>query len=772
MATPTTDWALNNRASMPSTNLSPELAGLRSADARFRALCEQLPVGVFVVNVGDSWTYANPAARQMLGLSPQETLAEGWSRYIYAEDAQNVTEEWQAAAAEQAELVVEYRVQLPGRPLTWVRSHSVPDFDERGELRSFVGNLRDITEERRAAQLLGEQERFFRSIFEQAGVGVGVLDSRTGQFVHVNQKYCDLIGYTPEELKERTFQSLTHPDDLSFNLDMWREMVEGKLRSLSMEKRYVRKDGESVWVHLTITPLWAPGEPPDHHVTIVEDITQRKLAEQQLRESEERFRQLCESAPVGIYLTNAQGQAVYANPRAGEIVGIAPHAALGGGWSALLHPDDRERVIGTWRKAVAEKTTYDNESRYVRPDGRIRRTSSTAIPLRDARGEVTSWVGIIVDVTDEREALDALQQSESQYRDLFNANTDALFLCAFDGRVVEVNDGTCRMMGYTREEFLKLDPREFVHPDYHHLYAEFIETTERGELFHCEAKNVRKDGTVFDIDVHGTKLLYRGEPHAFAIVRDITRRKAAQAELRRQEAMLAHVTRLSTLGEMVAGIAHEVNQPLYSIVNFAKASANLLASDDSAVADDLRSWNDEISASARRAGEIVRRMRDFTRRSAAMRRHEDLGAVLRESLELVQYELRRAKVEVDLQSDDDLPAVAIDRVQIQQVLVNLIKNASEALEGQPEGDRQLQIQLRLAGENLRIDVADNGPGLQKLAGGDPFEPFVTSKPEGMGMGLPISRTIIEAHGGTISARNNDRGGATFTFYIPAARSSS
>jgi C4-dicarboxylate-specific signal transduction histidine kinase len=164
-------------------------------------------------------------------------------------------------------------------------------------------------------------------------------------------------------------------------------------------------------------------------------------------------------------------------------------------------------------------------------------------------------------------------------------------------------------------------------------------------------------------------------------------------------------------------------------------------------------------------------MRDFTRRSAETRRHEDLGAVLRESLELVQYELRRAKVAVDLQQEDDLPQVSIDRVQIQQVLVNLFKNASEALESQAEDARRMHITLRNAGENLCIEVADNGPGLQQLAGGDPFEPFVTSKTEGMGMGLPISRTIIEAHGGAITAKNNDRGGATFTFWIPAARSS-
>jgi two-component system sensor kinase FixL len=313
---------------------------------------------------------------------------------------------------------------------------------------------------------------------------------------------------------------------------------------------------------------------------------------------------------------------------------------------------------------------------------------------------------------------------------------------------------------------LRLDVHDFVHPDSLPLFSEYLETCRRGELFHCEAQNIRKDGTAFDIEVYGARLNYRGEPHAFAIVRDISQRKAAERELQRQETMLAHVSRLSTLGEMVAGIAHEVNQPLYSIVNFAKASGNVLAGSDSPDLEALRNWNEEIAAAAMRAGDIVRRLRDFTRRTPAAQRAEDLSAIVRESLGLVRHELRRAAVDVELQLASDLPLVQVDHVQIQQVLVNLLKNAIEALEGHRASGRRVQIATTLDGQRVRVDVADNGPGVGPLAAGNPFDPFVTTKPEGVGLGLPISRTIVEAHGGKIAARANAEGGATFSFTLP------
>jgi PAS domain S-box-containing protein len=251
------------------------------------------------------------------------------------------------------------------------------------------------------------------------------------------------------------------------------------------------------------------------------------------------------------------------------------------------------------------------------------------------------------------------------------------------------------------------------------------------------------------------------------IDRDITDRVEAEEKLNEMEAHLAHAGRLSVLGEMVAGIAHEVNQPLYSIVNFAKACRNVLARKEEPDHKELIEWNDEIACAAARATEIIKRLRRFARRGAAEFAAIPVGELIEESIDLMAFELRRHKVVVRRDIASDAPAVRADRVEIQQVLVNLLQNACEAMAQTADSERQIALRSRLSEEGVVVSVQDHGPGLPDDKELRIFQPFVTTKENGLGIGLAISTTIVEAHGGRLWA-SDDREGATFHLLLPYA----
>jgi len=370
---------------------------------------------------------------------------------------------------------------------------------------------------------------------------------------------------------------------------------------------------------------------------------------------------------------------------------------------------------------------------------------------------------------EKRSAEAALRQSEQRYRSLVEHSPDAILVVAHDGRIAYLNDAFARLLGASeRKDLLGRAFLDFVRSDDRAQVArrtcEMLDQGRPTPLM--EQQLIRLDGAPVDVEVAGIPCVYDGSPAIQRIVRDITERRQSQEDARQRLAELTHVTRLTTMGELVSELAHEINQPLYAISNFAEACLNRFRAGSIDQAE-ISSWIEKIATQANRAGGILRRVGQFLRKSPPRQVVVDMNELIRGVLELLQFDLRQGHVMLAQSLSERLPPVKVDSIQIEQVLVNLIRNAIEAMADNPRGNRPLQVRTQFVPpERIRIAVQDAGRGIDPSQKSRLFEPFFTTKSDGMGMGLAISNSIIQSHGGTLEAISNPDRGLTFQFTLP------
>jgi two-component system sensor histidine kinase TtrS len=299
-------------------------------------------------------------------------------------------------------------------------------------------------------------------------------------------------------------------------------------------------------------------------------------------------------------------------------------------------------------------------------------------------------------------------------------------------------------------------------------FAVFVQT---GEVRDAELQLQRKDGSKIDVSLSMTAVRDKKGKilHSRAAWRDMTERRLAESQAREHQAQLAHVARLSTMGEMATGIAHEINQPLAAIVTFTQACLRLLRSENVDL-DKVCNAMQEVAEQGLRAGEIIRRLREFTRLKDTKGAPADLNSLAREAVRFVEAEARDRGIAIDLQLAETLPEVIVDAIQIEQVILNLLRNGLDAIDRMSDGDAVLTVRTTVdKGAVVYLSVSDTGPGVAEHIVERVFDPFFTTKSGGMGMGLSISRSIIEAHKGRLWAENLSQGGAAFHFSLPSTK---
>ena len=394
------------------------------------------------------------------------------------------------------------------------------------------------------------------------------------------------------------------------------------------------------------------------------------------------------------------------------------------------------------------------------------------VPILDDEGQSIYLLGISEDVTEARQAETDLKKTEVRFQTLFNSAADFIFVIDPDGNILHTNRYACEHSGYERHEIVGSNIKKFFTPSSQDTCdCNFSNLREQG-YNRADIEFVCKDGRILQMECQATGVPDEsgGFTNFLIIQRDVTDKKQAEEEFQRQQRELAHVMRLSTMGEMASGIAHELNQPLTALTSYCGTAATLASSLPSP-SPQLGEILERAEKQAHRASQIVWHLREFLSKEDAHKEPVDIELVIEGVMDFMKPELKSGQVKVEYHSDARGCRIMASKVQIEQVLVNLVMNSLEAINGSKKTTGNIVIQAHLLpDDSIETTVTDNGPGIDADMAGTIFNPFHTSKPFGMGMGLSISRSIIETHDGKLWADEQYRDGARFGFNLPCAMS--
>jgi PAS domain S-box-containing protein len=489
-------------------------------------------------------------------------------------------------------------------------------------------------------------------------------------------------------------------------------------------------------------------------------MQERRRAERSAIVNEESLKLALDAAQMSIWDWNLPRREATA-PREGS---STPFGAM----LRAVHPADRPVVSEAVAAAIEQGTPWDVEFRVAQLDGSVRWVMGKGEVLRDHAGRPLRLLGVNVDITDRKRADEALRASEELFAQAFRSSPDAMVISRRDDRqIIDVNDRWVTLFGYRRADAVGRTMAELPLGAGAQDQATLRRLADApGPVRDVETRFVTRTGELRETII-ATEAVEMGGHHCFiTTIRDVTERRRAEREAQEQRQLLTHLSRVAVLGELSGALAHELSQPLTAILSNAQAARRMLAREPV----DLREIDEileDIASADRRAGEVIRRLRAMFRREESNRQLLDLNDLTREVLEFARSDLLTRHVQVTTRLTPDLPKVRGDSVQIQQVLLNLIVNGSEAMINNEPNDRALVIETASVDRDMvGISVLDNGTGIRADILDQVFEPFVTTKQQGLGLGLTICRSIATAHGGQLWAGNNEDRGSVFRLLLP------
>jgi PAS domain S-box-containing protein len=625
-----------------------------------------------------------------------------------------------------------------------------------------------------AEDALRTSEERFRRYFELGLIGMASTSPSKG-ILEANDELCRILGYPRQELLHKTWAELTHPDDLAADVVQFERVMAGEIDGYSLEKRWVRKNGDIVHGVMSARCKRRAGGAVDYFVGLLLDITERKRAEERLRRSEAYLAQAERLSHTGSWALNIATGEMFWSEEHFRIVGLESVAGVPGYPLALkvIHADDRLFVVEALERAMREKSEFETDCRVVRPDGTVRFIRSIAQPVFNQAREVSEYVGSIIDITEARQAEEKVAESERRFRLLAETLPQHVWIYDANGKANYFNQRWLDYTGMTWEEARGNGGHAIVHPeDRPALEAVWRQVSAEKKSFESEVRLRKKSGEY-------RRFVIRGAPFFSDLGEllewhgtntDVEDCRRAQEELENAQEELARVTQITAMGEMAAAIAHEINQPLGAIVNNSNYCLGLLGQPQAE--KKKRAALQDIVADANRASAIIQRIRGLTNGAKHITMTLNFAELLEEVINLCQRSLTEHQIKVKTAVGKNLPRLRADRVQIQQVLFNLVTNAIAAMSETEDG----VVSIRVARGKVERDpailvtVTDNGIGFAPGIAERMFDAFYTTKEHGMGMGLRVSRSIAEKYGGSLTAQQNEDRGATFSFLLPADES--
>jgi len=597
-----------------------------------------------------------------------------------------------------------------------------------------------------------------------------------GMLDFYNQHFLDFVGLRADEIAGLGFYRIFHPEDADRLLAEWQDIMASK-RPREVEGRIMRADGTYRWFTLRQNALRDLKGDVIKWYGVVLEIEDRKRAEEALEQakaalaaSEQNLRLIVDSLPVLAWVARPDGTAEFVNQGWAEYAGVKAEQILEWGFLDFYHPDDVTSMVEIWKYSLENADHMELKGRIRRFDGQYRWFLFSGRKITNANG-VVRWVGANLDFEDLQRAEDAIKASEQRLKLIIDTIPAMAWSATADGEIDFWSKNLRDYCGLGLDEVRGDGYYKIFHPDDLQLMAvtwDRVKLNGRGE--EVDGRIRRADGEYrwFTLrqspllDANGTLVKWYG-----ALI-EIEDRKRAEENLRQSQSELARVARLTTLGELAVSIAHEVNQPLMAIVTNAGTCLRWL---DETQFDPTRARQaaERVIRDGHRAGEIVAGIRALARKAPTRMEPMDMQDAIREVLLVLDGEFRGRGLLASFELSPDRLIVLGDRTQLQQVLLNLMMNSVEAMGEADAGGGRLTIKS-IAGEEgyARISVLDTGPGLEDESLDRIFEAFFSTKTGGIGMGLPICRSIVEAHGGMISAANSSPRGCHFFFTVPLA----
>ena len=733
---------------------------LAASERNLKLIIDSTPALIWILDAKGRAESVNQTYADYVGLPLEPMPRQGWE-YTHPDDLDRLIADWKALIASGGTGQTEARFRRHDGIYRWFLFRASPMRDDRGNIVRWYGVATDIEDRKQAEEALAKSERNLKLIIDTTPALIWTA-APDGTPESVNQHWIDYAGasWNPKA-------TIFHPDDQKALAKSWKNLLStGKPGETEVRLR--RHDGEYRWFLSRANPL------RDDKGNIVKwygvdtDIEDRKRAESELRRAHGHLSEAQRLSKTGSFTADTHRDEHVWSDELYRIFEVDPAATIK---IQLIrdrtHHEDLSILETAIQRGIDGTDDVDFVVRLVLPSGVLKYVHVVAHRIGDVV-ERPVFFGAIQDITDAKLTEEALRRSEAFLAQGEAVSETGSFFWRVETNEIRWSNALYRIFEFEPGSPVSLDRiGTSVYPEDLPLLADMVSRAESGRDFEYEHRLSFPDGRIKHIHLVAHAVRQPdGRVEYIGAAQNITGRRQADQALSKVRSELAHVARVSALGALTASIAHEVNQPLSGIITNASTCLRMLGADPPNI-DGARETARRTIRDGNRAAEVITRLRALFSKKEALVEQVDLNEAVREVVALSVNELRRSRVVLRQEFADDLPLVAGDRVQLQQVVLNLILNATDAMSDVDDRVRQLTIKTELdEDDRLRLSVRDSGIGIDPVSASTIFDAFYTTKPGGMGIGLSVSRSIIDRHQGRLWARSNEGPGATFSFSIP------
>ncbi len=771
---------------------------LKESEDRLFRIVETDASGIVVTDLDRKVFFSNSAASRILGVSRTDLAGS----ILSASDWKMTNPEGNPVGDRESPLGTVLRTGMPvydvqagiarpdGREV-FLSVNAAPLRDAEGGIVGAVASFADITERKRAEEI---DRRKLSLAVEQSPVAVVITDDR-GRVEYVNGSFVSMTGYGSEEVVGTEMLCPVHDDpELCDPVCPGLEEAVREGRPWSGQFRNRRKSGEEYWEAASLTPVRDHEGKVANFFWLREDITEHRRADEALQESRQKYQNLVETIHDWAWEVDEQGRYSYVSPKVRELLGYEPEEVLGKTPFDLMPRFEAERIERRFRELVQERrpiVALENINR--RKDGRYAVLETSGVPFFDPEGNFRGYRGIDRDISERKRTEEALRESEERFRQIFEQNEEPVIIFqSGTSRIVDLNPAARALYGHSKEEMREKGPSLFTLPEEHDAFCRAVSGMSLKEVLTIErTTHRRKDGTRIAVSVRGKAMFLNHRTVSYLTFRNISERVRLEEEAKLAQARLIHANRMANLGTLVSGVAHEVNNP-NNLIMFNTPMLSAAWNDILPILDRYRQETGDFSLAglpysemrravpellqgiadgSARIKRIVADLKDFARQDLSRAEEPvDVNAVARQAVGILGHEIIRCTNDFRADYGEGLPPVLGASQQLEQVVVNLLSNALQAL---PDKKRAIRLSTRFVPESgaVEIRLRDEGTGMSREVLDRVTEPFFSTKQEsgGLGLGLALSQSIVREHGGHLDFDSEPGKGTTARVLLPAAK---